>query len=82
MPYIYEDRISKEDFIAALKNMYNMAPGERKLLGMKGRQHVVRNYNFQDFNKRWVNLIDSVIEKRGSWETRKDYTAWEFREIK
>jgi len=82
VPYIYEDRISKEDFIAALKNMYNMAPGERKLLGMKGRQHVVRNYNFQDFNKRWVNLIDSVIEKRGSWETRKDYTAWEFKEIK
>ena len=82
VPYIYEDRISKEDFIAALKNIYNMTPSERKLLGMKGRQHVVRNYNFQDFNKRWVNLIDSVIEKRGSWETRKDYTAWEFKEIK
>jgi glycosyltransferase involved in cell wall biosynthesis len=82
VPYIYEDRISKEDFIAALKNIYNMTPGERKLLGMKGRQHVVKNYNFQDFNKRWVNLIDSVIEKRGSWETRKDYTAWEFKEIK
>jgi len=82
VPYIYEDRISKEDFIAALKKMYNMSPGERKLLGMKGRQHVVRNYNFQNFNKQWVDLVDSVIEKHGSWETRKEYTAWEFREIK
>lgn len=82
VPYIYEDRVSKEDFIAALKKIYSMSPGERKLLGMKGRQHVVRNYNFQNFNKQWVDLIDSVVENYGSWETRKGYTAWDFREIK
>ena len=82
VPYIYEDRVSKEDFIAALKKIYSMSPGERKLLGMKGRQHVVRNYNFQNFNKQWVDLIDSVVENYGSWKTRKGYTAWDFREIK
>ena len=82
VPFIYEDRISKEDFIAALKKMYNMTPGERKLLGMKGRNHVLENYNFNNFRKQWVNLVDSIVENHGSWETRKGYQAWEIKEIK
>ena len=82
VPFIYEDRICKEDFIAALKKIYNMSSGERKLLGMKGRNHVVENYNFNNFKKQWVNLVDSIVESRGSWETRKGYNAWEIKEIK
>jgi len=81
VPYIYEDRVSKEDFIQALRDIFNMKPEERKLLGMKGRQHVVENYNFETFKKRWVTLVDSVIENHGSWETRKGYQAWEIREV-
>tara|TARA_R110000851_G_scaffold96898_1_gene210169 strand:- start:1649 stop:2911 length:1263 start_codon:yes stop_codon:yes gene_type:complete len=81
VPYIYEDRISKEDFIAALKSIFNMTHGERKLLGMKGRNHVVKNYNFKNFQKQWVELIDSVIENHGSWETRKGYKPWSIKEI-
>jgi glycosyltransferase involved in cell wall biosynthesis len=81
VPYIYEDRISKEDFISALKKIYNMTPSERKLLGMKGRNHVIRNYNFSAFKNKWINLIDSIIENHGSWETRKGYTPWEIKEI-
>ena len=82
VPFIYEDRISKNDFIAALKKMYNMTPGERKLLGMKGRNHVIENYNFNNFRKQWVNLVDSIVENHGSWETRKGYQTWEIKEIK
>ena len=82
VPFIYEDRICKEDFIAALKKIYSMTAGERKLLGMKGRNHVVKNYNFSNFKKQWINLIDSVVENHGSWETRKGYQAWEIKEIK
>ena len=82
VPFIYEDRISKEDFISALKEIYNMTPDQRKLLGLKGRQHVVANYNFPKYEKAWVKLIDSIVETRGSWETRKKYTSWEIREIK
>lgn len=82
VPFIYEDRISKEDFISALKKMYNMTSGERKLLGMKGRNHVVGNYNFNNFKKQWVNLIDSVVENHGSWDTRQGYESWEIKEIK
>ena len=82
VPYIYEDRVCKEDFIAALKKMYNMTDGERKLLGMKGRNHVLENYNFNNFKKQWVNLVDSIVENHGSWESRKGYKSWEIKEIK
>jgi len=81
VPYIYEDRISKEDFIQALRDVFSMTPEERKLLGMKGRQHVAKNYNFDNFQKQWIELIDSVVENHGSWETRKGYKPWAFTEI-
>ena len=35
VPYIYEDRISKEDFIEALEIMYNSSEEERKKWGWK-----------------------------------------------
>ena len=82
VPFIYEDRISREDFIQALRDIYNMTPAERKLLGMKGRNHVIKNYNFKTFKDQWIKLIDSVVENHGSWETRKGYQPWEIREIK
>ncbi len=81
VPYIYEDRISKEDFIAALEKIYNMTSDQRKLLGMKGRNHVIENYNFSSFQRQWVKLVDSVVENYGSWENRKGYKSWEFKEI-
>jgi glycosyltransferase involved in cell wall biosynthesis len=82
VPFIYEDRISKEDFIQALRDIYQLTPSQRKLLGMKGRQHVVKNYNFDNFRKKWIELIDSVVENHGSWDTRKGYQSWEIKEIK
>ncbi|MBC8227520.1 MAG: glycosyltransferase [Gammaproteobacteria bacterium] len=82
VPFIYEDRVSKEDFISSLKKMFYMTKEERKHLGLKGRNHVAKNYNFSDFNERWVSLIDSTIEKLGSWDSRKGYQSWEIKEVK
>lgn len=82
VPYIYEDRISKKDFTAALTKIYKMTPDERKLLGIKGRQHVAVNYSFDKFKKTWINLVDSIVENHGSWENRKNYKSWDLREIK
>tara|TARA_R100001509_G_scaffold143224_1_gene98873 strand:+ start:3211 stop:4473 length:1263 start_codon:yes stop_codon:yes gene_type:complete len=82
VPFIYEDRISKEDFVNALKDIYSMTKDQRRLLGIQGRQHVIKNYNFNKFNKSWVNLVDSIVESRGSWESRKKYKSWDLREIK
>ena len=81
VPYIYEDRICKEDFIAALHKMYKMSYEERKIIGRKGRQHVLMNYNFENFKTKWIKLMDSIHEKYGSWENRKGYKSWEFKEI-
>jgi len=81
VPYIYEDRICKEDFIRALRDVFLMTPDQRKLLGIKGRQHVTKNYNFEKFQKDWIKLIGSIIERHGSWENRKHYKPWAFSEI-
>jgi glycosyltransferase involved in cell wall biosynthesis len=81
VPYIYEDRISKEDFIEALHKMYNMSEKERKELGAKGREHVLKEYNFDTYRSKWTAIFDHVCEKHGSWKTRKSYKNWNFTEV-
>lgn len=81
VPYIYEDRICKKDFIDALKKMYNMSKEEREELGRKGQKHVEKNYNFQNFRQQWVQLMLDIYEQHGSWENRKSYNSWELSEI-
>jgi glycosyltransferase involved in cell wall biosynthesis len=80
VPYIYEDRISKEDFISALLKIHNMTREERKELGRRGSEFVSKNFNFKDFVQRWDNVFEKVYEKYGSWETRKNYKAWSIKE--
>ena len=58
-----------------------MSPEEREELGAKGIAHVNKNYNFEDFKKKWIELMDKIVEERGSWETRKGYKPWEIKEI-
>ena len=81
VPYIYEDRINKEDFISALTKMVEMSPEEREALGQAGCEHVRKNYSFDKFTKNWIEVMDDVIEKNGSWETRKNYKTYEFTEL-
>jgi len=81
VPFIYEDRVNKEDFINALLKIYNMTPNERQELGAKGREHVLKNYNFEDYGKTWVETMTKIHETCGSWETRKNYNAWECKEL-
>jgi len=81
VPYINEDRISKQDFKKALNDIYAMTREERSELGKKGRAHVEKNYNFDNFNKRWVEVVDKTIDKHGSWDDRKGYQPWLFKEI-
>ena len=81
VPYIYEDRLNKQDFLDALHKLYNMPERERQELGKAGRNHVLTNYNFDDYGDKWVELMLSVHEKYGSWETRKEYKSWEIVEL-
>ena len=81
IPYIYEDRISENDFIDALEKMYNMSKAEREELGAQGRQHVLKNYNFNTLQESWRQTINNIHEKHGSWDTRVGYKNWELLEV-
>jgi len=81
VPYIYEDRISKKAFMAALDQMYDGGEEFRQELGSNGRQHVLENYNFENFGKKWVDLMLKIHEEEGSWETRKGYSSITFKEV-
>ncbi len=81
VPYIYEDRISKEDFINSLKKAMKLSPAKYKKMSEMGIAHVTKNYNFEKYEKRWVELMDSIIEKHGSWENRKGHKRWHLMEV-
>lgn len=75
VPYIYEDRISKEDFINAMLKIHNMSRQERKELGKKGNEYVTEAFNFNSFAKSWDRIFKECYEKNGSWENRKNYKS-------
>lgn len=77
VPFIFEDRINKDDFIAALEKIYNMTMEDRTALGLRGREHIMKNYNFSDFKNNWITLMDKIHDEHGSWENRKKYNSWE-----
>jgi glycosyltransferase involved in cell wall biosynthesis len=81
IPYIYEDRLNKEEFIDALTTMLEMSEEDRDKMGAEGREHVMKNYNFEDFTKRWPELLEDIHNRYGSWETRKGYKTWTFEEV-
>ena len=81
VPYIYEDRIAKEDFINAMVKMYEMPKSDREEMGLKGLKHVRENYNFKDFEQKWIDLVEDIMERHGSWDTRSGYTPWKLEEV-
>jgi glycosyltransferase involved in cell wall biosynthesis len=81
VPFIYEDRISKQDFLDAITKIYNMTENQRAKLGKKGRAHVLKNYNFKDYAEKWNDVFQYVSANLGSWENRKGYQSWDFKEI-
>ena len=81
IPWIYEDRLNGDDVVEALVKMYNMSAEERKQMAERGYQHVMMNYNFENFERIWVETMDGINDKYGSWDTRKNYKSWDLVEI-
>ncbi len=67
VPYIYEDRINKDQFINTLVKMYNLSAEQRKSMGLKGRSHVEANYNYENFKQKWVDLMLKIYEEKGNY---------------
>lgn len=80
VPYIYEDRISKEDFISALHTIHEMSDEDRETLSQKCRNHVMTNFNPQVLLAKWDTLLTQLYNESGSWETRK-HPRWTLKEI-
>ena len=80
VPYIYEDRISQDDFINVLEKALNISKKAYKKMSIQGRKHVEENYNFQNYKNKWVEIIDNLCEKHGSWST-KNYKTWHLMEV-
>ena len=81
IPWIYEDRISGDEFVDTLEKFYNLSDAERQKLGSDGRNHVVKNYDFGTYQKRWDEILTEIHEECGSWETRKGYECWRMEEL-
>ncbi len=81
VPYIYEDRISKEDFVKAMVEFYGMNSSEREAMGKAGREHVVKNYGMATYAGNWYQAFSYVFDNFGSWEDRKGYSTWEAIEL-
>lgn len=81
IPWIYEDRVSEESVVDAMYKIYTMSKEERAELGAKGRAHVLKNYNFDQYTERWETLMLDIHERMGSWENRKGYKSWDLIKI-
>ena len=81
VPYIYEDRISQDDFEKTLSKAIKLSKTRYKKMSEEGMEHVRKNYNFETFEKQWVTFMDRVVLESGSWETRKNYKRWHLMEV-
>lgn len=81
IPWVMEDTICKKDFIDALKKMMAYSKAERAEMGQKGREHLLKNYNYKNFNSRWDEILSKVYKERGSWDQRKMFKPYELRTV-
>jgi hypothetical protein len=77
VPYIYEDRISKEDFLNGLTELYEMGREGRAQIGALGRAWAEDRFSFDKFVQTWDDLFTQIHDEKGSWETRQGYTPYE-----
>jgi glycosyltransferase involved in cell wall biosynthesis len=79
VPYIYEDRLNKDDFLEAMTKLYEMGNEERNKIGAAAREWSQDLFGFEKFAKSWDELFTKIYNEHGSWETRKGYTPYEVR---
>ena len=75
IPYIYEDRLNKDDFINALTKIYEMSKEERQEMGARGKEYVDKNW------KTWDEKLKEIHVKYGKWGQRKNSKRWQLLEV-
>lgn len=80
-PWVYEDRLSGDDVVSVMETIVNMSREDLKKMGARAREeHVMKNFNFENFKKEWVDFMLSVHEKHGSYPN-KTYKKYEILDI-
>jgi hypothetical protein len=59
----------------------NLTEKAYKKMSIQGREYVKNNYNFEQYEKGWIKIMDEIVEKYGSWETRRGYERWHLLEV-
>ena len=81
VPYIFEDRISGEDFVKTLERFHNLPKEEKEEMGRLGREHVLKEYGFSQYSSLWQQTFQDLEDNHGSWNTRKNYKHWSVEEL-
>tara|TARA_R110002126_G_scaffold28413_8_gene94594 strand:- start:451 stop:1704 length:1254 start_codon:yes stop_codon:yes gene_type:complete len=81
VPFIYEDRLSEDQVVGALTEMYTMSKTERATWGEQCREWALRGFNFDTFVETWDKLFTSIYDKHGSWSTRTGYKKYTVKEL-
>ena len=63
VPYIYEDVPKHEDIKDAFMKTYLMGPDGRRELGLRAREHALKDYDINKMVKDWDETLSSTIEK-------------------
>jgi len=70
IPYIYDDRVSHEDTVRALKKMYEMGRPARKVLGAEGREWALNTFNMDKMLSSFDEIIEDAIATHKKPEPR------------
>lgn len=80
-PWVYEDRLAGDEVVNVMESIVNMSKLELEAMGEKARnEQVGKNFSFEDFKSKWVDLMLNVHEEYGSWPNKK-YNRYEVIEI-
>lgn len=77
VPYIYEDRLDKDQVVSAMNKMYSMSPESRREMGLAGKQHVEKNYNFKTYKDGWADIMEKTYN---NWK-KNQYSNILFKEV-
>lgn len=81
VPYIHEDRISKDSFHSALDEWLSKTSQERKEIGTAAREYVLEKYNVEKNAATWDKLLTELYETNGSWSERRNNKTWQVIEL-
>ena len=70
LPWILEDQVSEQGVVDALMEMYELGDEKRLEWGKEGREHVLRDFNWDNFNAFWPAMFEAIHNEHGSWPNK------------